>query len=672
MSNDHTATAFIVSSATEKQRIENLRPDAQVLVLSFPLFAPDASKFITGKSKAKAGAIPDSELCLKSFEFKYKEQLEQFVTNTDEIVALAPDTENGMQWLAQAYRMGRMFIERDQPFRCARYIYLGDQALRSSDVTSPSPQELDTAFHKHVYNYITASWFRTYVLAPFHQRLAKSGRGALSLGGATTLLSVLALENKHTASIKSVFEASSAYASERHVFEFRYARDKKTKQSALVPVLPNLLSDPISLVAVDPIPTVILPNAHEFASARHTEYAERWCLENEQQDTTTQLLHSGVIALPSSDLRYSSQLKEAITNTRSLLAGYGLTLHDNQLDHTSLVLALLSATKVPLVVSSCDDELDMLFSHLREQSFLTYFKVDPLRNPRRVHVNPIDNATCGSVNNGYAVAVDVNDQANDYISLLGTYGFVTGPLRTSAPTLSASHDVDWLPNLLAILRENDVRSEYAMIVLRSLRKRKMLARVDGRFELTSYGFAYAHTLAGFLARMDKPYHKLLSDFHEAIEQSSNRAKTLERSLELAFDVISPMRALASKVDPPKKQVKKTGSDKKTTWTVVFDHADHIAYWQTRTGKRRAIWYKVKGMDAVDVSGIVTIKTKLDMFPKSEKKSVVVVPYQCSECLGVGVRITDSKENGKLKTTCMSCSAESKITTVTIIKEFLDG
>jgi hypothetical protein len=61
-----------------------------------------------------------------------------------------------------------------------------------------------------------------------------------------------------------------------------------------------------------------------------------------------------------------------------------------------------------------------------------------------------------------------------------------------------------------------------------------------------------------------------------------------------------------------------------------------------------------------------------MFPKSEKSDIVIVPYQCGECLGIGQRLTDSKDSGKLKTTCLCCGNESTISTVTIIKEYADG
>jgi hypothetical protein len=647
-------------------------------VLPFPLFAPDAAKFITGKSKAKTGSIPDSELCLKSFEFKYTDQLEQFVTDSvlDELIALAPATENGMQWLSHAARMGSLFIERDLPFRCGRYIYLGTQALLTCDVTSPSPAELDTAYHAHVYNYITASWFRTYVLAPFHQKIAKSGRGALSLGGATTLLSALVLENKHVAEIKSTFTGTTAVAVQYHTYDFAKVTEPKTKsspkRSLLAPVIPELVQDPITLVAVDPIPSVVLPPSQEFASSCFQHYAERWCIENEQPDTFDDMLRSGAVCLVTQDHAFGSQLKEAVTSIRSNLMSFGLQLHDNQLDHVSIVSQLASRTNMPLVLPSHDFEEDLLFTHLREMSYLTYLKPDTLRNPARVHVNPIADYTPGSVNNGYAVALDNAPDANDYFNLLGTYGFVTGPKTTSIPVIRDSQDRTWLPKLLEILRGNGVRSTYALILMRSLRKRKMLARNGLRFELTSYGFAYAQALSRFLDSMESPYSKLLDNFTIAIESSSNRPKTLEKSLELAFDAISVMRAKAAKMELPKKQIKKAGSDKKTTWTLTFDHANHVAYWQTRKGKRRAVWYKIKNIEHDSEAGVTVVTSALDMFPKSEKSDIVIVPYQCGECLGIGQRLTDSKDSGKLKTTCLCCGNESTISTVTIIKEYADG
>lgn len=673
MSNTASATGYIVGSRAESGRLKVLSPMSPVLVLPFPLFAPDPEKFITGKSRSKTNQIPDSELSLSSFECRYKEEIEEFISNCDSVIALAPATESGEQWLAHAYRAGTKHMAPDVECVCAHYIFLGEEALKHP--VCPDPAQLDTDFHVYVFNYITALWFRAYVLAPFHQKLARAGKGALSLGGATTLLVVALLENRFGVSTSCSFTNSSAIAKQVGFLQLQAFRDDDTKQSVLTPIIPQILQEEITESVTVPSPLVLFPTPQEYTDACYEHYAESWCLMQEQPSTWEQHIHQGSVCLVTDAPIYSGQLVEAVRNMRSLIASYGLRMHETQQEQMSLIYALAPSLHIPLVVSNnSDNEADTLLNHLREQMFLTYFRVDETRNPKRVHVRAIadEQPVSASVNDGYAIALEQSDTANDYLSLIGMIGFTSGPVTTSAPVLSLEPDAQWLPSVLGVLSNASIRSSYAIMCLRSLCKRKMIVRVGHRYELTSYGFAYASTLIKFLDKLDTPWQEVLFGFVSDIATSSDRSRTLKYALARAFDLLSVMRGRAAKVAPPTKAVKKTGSDKKTTWTLHFDHKEHIAYWTTRSGKRRSVWYKVKSVTTDPDSGVTAIKTSLDMFPKSDKKNIVVIPKQCIECSCVGIRITDPKDSGKLLGTCLACGATARHSSVTIIKEFANG
>jgi hypothetical protein len=666
------SVGYIVGSRAESGRLKVLAPQAPVLVLPFPLFAPDPERFIAGKSRSKTNQIPDSELSLSSFECRYKEEIEEFISNCDSVVALAPATESGEQWLAHAYRAGMKHMAPDVSCDCAHYIYLGEDALKHP--VSPDPCKLDTDFHIYVFNYVTALWFRSYVLAPFHQKLARTGKGALSLGGATTLLVIALLENRFGASTSCAFTNSSAVAKQVGFLQMQAVRDDKAKQFIVAPIIPNIKDTEIAMVATKPAPLVLFPTTQEYADACNKHYAESWCLMQEQPSTWEQHIQQGSVCLVTDDPSFGGQLREAVSNMRSLITSYGLQLHETQSEQMSLIYALAPSMHMPLVVANnSDNEADTLLNHLREQMFLTYFRIDESRNPKYVYVRAIDDGQMVSVNeDGYAIALEPSETANDFLSLIGMFGFTSGPMTTSAPVLSLEPDAQWLPAVLGVLANASIRSSYALLCLRSLCKRKMLVRVGHRYELTSYGFAYASTLIKFLDRLDTPWQEVLLGFVYDITVSIDRSHTLKRALARAFDLLSVMRGRAAKVTPPTKAVKKTGSDKKTTWTLHFDHKEHVAYWTTRSGKRRAVWYKVKSVTTDPDSGITAIKTSLDMFPKSEKKNIIVLPKHCTECSCIGIRITDPKDTGKLLGTCLKCGATAKHSSVTIIKEFADG
>lgn len=673
---------FIVSSREEQTRIQVLRPEAPVLVLSFPLFAPDPAKYIGGKSKSKTNQIPVSEITLKSFEFKYKEQLEDFLGSCDSFIAIAPNTQDGKQWLAHAYHMGKLFIEPDAGFACGLYTYLGDTAITPKCLVCPDLAVLDTDFYKYVFGYITAAWFRSYVLAPFHQKVAHIGKGALSLGGCYTLLTIASVENRYHLGVASPIEGTSAHA---HVtLPVQMLQELgANKQITTAPVLPNLTVEQSQIVSEEVITSVILPDALEFQDAAVDDYAEAWCIMQEQPNTWAKHVHSGTIAIITQDPVFLTQLHEAIHDTRSLLTSYGLKLHESESQQLSYINAISSIAHFPLVVSSnTGDDADLLMNHLREQMFRAYFTPDPNRHARYIHTEPVATTSQSSLQeNSIVAAVECPETVNDYLSLLGTYGFVTdtdtdtstgtGTIsnRTvSKPICTVEHDPAWLLTLLSVLAGLGIRSSYAIYLLHSLQRRKMLCRVNQRFELSSYGYAYAMSLMHFMSAISETWPELQTQFNRDIERSSDRRRTLESALAEALSLMQPVRAAASKFEFKKKQIKKTGSDKKITWTLHLDNKEHVAYWTTRSGKRRAIWYKVTGKTDTEPS---MVDTDLDMFPKA-RRHTVLIPRCCCACGCTVSRLSDTDGTGILTVTCIACGDTSKYLSIPIIKEFKNG
>ena len=659
---------FIVSSKEEQLRIQVLRPGAQVLVLPFPLFAPDPSKYIGGKSKSKVNQVPVSDMGLKSFDFKYKEQLDEFLGNCDSCIALAAFNQDGKQWLAHAYHMGKLLIEPGAEFSCGLYTYLGDSAITPKSLVSPDPSILDTDFYKYVFGYITSAWFRSYVLSPFHQKVARIGKGALSLGGCYTLLTLASVENRYHLGISSSISGSAAQAHATITVQMFGSVDGKKRITA--PAIPDLEKSSQEVTGTSEITGPILPNALEFQDAAIEEYADAWCLMQEQPNTWTKHVHSGAVAIVTQDPMFASQLREALHDTRSLLASYGLKLHETESLQLSYVSAIACAAHIPLVVSSnTGDDADLLMSHLREQMFLAYFTPDPVRNARHLHFELAPNSETSYSSS--VVAVDCQDGINDYLALLGTYGFVTDTsMHLDSTKLSVEHDPSWLATLLDTLASLGIRSSYAIYLLHSLQRRKMLVHVNQRFELSSYGYAYAMSLMHFMESIAQTWPELQSQFTSDIERSSDRKRTLNAALDEALGILQPVRAKASKFELQKKRIKKTGSDKKVTWTLHLDNKEHVAYWTTRSGKRRPVWYKVVGHSDTTPS---MIDTDIDIFPK-EKKHQVRIPHRCYTCGNTVAKLsTDSKKNtGTLIVTCTSCGESATYSSVPIIKEFKNG
>lgn len=668
MSNEY---GFIVSSKEEHARIEMLRPGAPVLVLAFPLFAPDPAKYIGGKSKSKTNQIPVSELTLKSFEFKYKEQLEEFLSECDSIIAIAPCSQDGKQWLAHAYHMGKLFIEPDASFSCGLYVYLGDAAITPKRLVSPDPSVLDTDFYKYVFGYITAAWFRAFVLAPFHQKVAHIGKGALSLGGCYTLLTIASVENRYHLGIVAAITGTTAHTNVTYPIQMA-SHELSKKQLCTAPVLPELLDTQTKVISEEQIAGVILPSALEFQDAAIEDYAEAWCVMQEQPNTWVKHLHSGTVAMVTQDPMFLTQLHEAVHDTRSLLMSYGLKLHETESQQLSYINAMSGVAHFPIVVSSSTgDDADLLVGHLREQMFRAYFMPDPSRNAAYLHTNALANEEAATTCNGDSTAISVEcpDGVNDYISLLGTYGFVTDKSRDVAkPTCVVEHDPAWLHTVLNTLSDIGIRSSYALYLLHSLQRRKMLCRINHRFELSSYGYAYAMSLMQFMSDISETWPALQAQFKADIERSSDRRRTLEAALAEALVMLQAVRSKSSKFELQKKQIKKTGSDKKVTWTLHLDNKEHVAYWTTRSGKRRSVWYKVAGYTDTSPSMIDTV---LAVFPK-EKKHVIIIPRCCCACGGIGLKLSDADGTGVLSAVCTSCGDKSKYSSIPIIKEFRDG
>lgn len=675
------AEAEVLKETWAISNTESLR----VHVLPYPLFAYRETK----DNKLETMTLQNAK-CVAD-----KAVLEALSFSDQPVFFLAPANYDGLLWHAHvAHGLDTDKITCNAEYKS--YESLKD-FVNSREFMEDSGIDVDLlrgTFNVYCYNFLTSMWFAKHVSKPFGKTVLGSQKHMIGLGAFRVLGAVISIFNP--SEILSQYTVVTQDG--RHSLKFSEripaVCDSKHNQ--------QIMTSGADVKALKP--STLNRDKITGSSAYKTACPSGlyiWALHSGvNPETIMALVHKGILCVGTDDVaaiayRFQSSgdtsLMGIVQEIRTL--DYEIGIEDTSgVSHETPVLADMSALR--------QDE-QILYMQAYASSLHYMLKTPEHRRASRFVMTFENSGLCVSAETIQALGKGVRQDTGTFWPQSDWLDLIDHKYQTiSDECFEAFASPAWLSGLSVseveysnvgienspmahasavfqlLLTHHGQRYSYTAKMLRWLENHEMIQPSGSGFVPTHFGFAVFKALASCLdsnglgRKIDTLQSSAcVSDAHKSASRVSNCVPDLDE-LQVLWSqtqavLVEAHEAVKSYQPPEVSSTSKSG--KKIKYELCFDYSSRTAWFESRTGKRKPVWFRA---GPVHFSAYPFIGSKLALFPS--RTSGVTVVRCCVECGNPELHAHGIDDGTGVEATCSKCGHSQRVPMHLIPEVDIDG